>query len=267
MPVRLYQERIGTGAHVMLLTHGIYGAGNNLRTVAKKITERRPEWSVVLVDLRQHGRSEAGPPPHDLAACAEDVRAVVEDIGATVIAGHSFGGKTVLATRALAPRGLLQTWALDASPGARPGAETDPNNTVQQVLALMERLPRTWAKREEFVAALVAGGLAQGLAQWLAMNVVPDGGELRLRLDLDAIRGMLADYYAQDLWPSVLDPKLPGTVEIVIAERAGTFSADDRARLASPPPHVHVHRVDAAHWLHVDAPAAVVELFARGLPA
>src|SRR5205085_6580304 len=61
---------------LLLLTHGIYGAGSNWRSIARKLNERRPEWGVVLVDLRQHGRSEPGEPPHTIAACADDLRAL-----------------------------------------------------------------------------------------------------------------------------------------------------------------------------------------------
>jgi esterase len=267
VPARLYQERVGTGEHVMLLTHGIYGSGANWRGIARKLTDRRPEWSVVLLDLRQHGRSEPGEPPHTLAACAADVIAAIAEQHARVIAGHSFGGKVMLAARALAPRDLAQTWILDSSPAAHPGALADPENTVSQVLELMEQLPHTWQRREDFVAAVVAAGKAAPLASWLAMNLVPDGGALRLRLDLAAIREMLADYHARDLWPSVRDATLPGDVEVVIADGSTTFSAEERAALASLPAHVHVHHVAAGHWLHIDAPGDVVELFARELPA
>src|SRR4051812_7754159 len=117
------------------MTHGIFGAGSNWRGIARKINERRPEWGIVLVDLRLHGRSEAGTPPHTLAACADDLLPVIAEHDITAIAGHSFGGKVVLATRGLAPAGLRQTWVLDASPSTRTGAETDPhNNSVVQVL-------------------------------------------------------------------------------------------------------------------------------------
>jgi len=272
VPARLHHERLArpgsTPARALILTHGIYGSGSNWRGVARKLTDRRPDWSVVLVDLRLHGRSEAGEPPHTIAACAADLRALIDELGDVgALAGHSFGGKVVLATRATAPPGLLQTWMLDASPSARPEAERDPGNSVAAVLELMERLPRTWSRRDDFVAAVVAAGHAPSLGQWLAMNVVPDAsGTLVLRLDLAAIRAMLADYYARDLWAVAFDPTLPGTVEIVIAERSPTVSADDRARLAAAPPHVHVHRIAAGHWLHIDAPSAVVELLVSSLP-
>ncbi len=269
MSARLHHERIArseaTPAAWLLLTHGIYGTGGNWRAIARKLHERRPDWGVVLVDLRQHGRSEAGEPPHTLAAAAGDLRALADQLGGIqAMAGHSFGGKVVLAARALAP--VRQAWVLDASPSARPGAISDPSNSVIAVLELMERLPRTWARREDFVEAVVAAGHAPVLARWLAMNLIPgDGGALALRLDLPALRSMLADHYARDLWAEALDPA-GGELELVIADRSSALDAGDRARLEHAPPHVHVHRVDAGHWLHIEAPAAVVELFAGHLP-
>ncbi|MGN6106957.1 MAG: alpha/beta fold hydrolase, partial [Kofleriaceae bacterium] len=177
MPARLHHERIAHSdappARWLLLTHGIYGAGSNWRAIARKLTERRPDWGVVLVDLRQHGRSEAGEPPHTIAACADDLRALIEELAAAgtpieAIAGHSFGGKVVLATRAVVR--VRQTWVLDASPSPWPDAMREPANSVVRVLELMERLPRTWARREDFVAAVEADGHDSGLAHWLAMN-------------------------------------------------------------------------------------------------
>ena len=258
----LYQERIarGTPARWLLLTHGIYGAGSNWRGIARKLVERRPDWGVVLVDLRQHGRSEPGDPPHTLQAAAEDLRPLLPEVAA--IAGHSFGGKVVLAARAFAPPTLLQTWMFDSSPSAR----RPEDSSVLSVLELMERLPRTWVKRDDFVATVTAEGHSLALAQWLAMNIVPDAnGTLTLRLDLAAIRSLLDSYFETDLWDVAFDPALPGTLEVVIAQRSGTLSPADRARLAAAPPHVHVNVVDADHWLHIEAPVAVVDLLANRL--
>jgi esterase len=217
----------------------------------------------LLVDLRQHGRSEPGEPPHTIAACADDLRALFIELGdVRAMAGHSFGGKVVLAARPLVD--MAQTWVLDASPSPRDPA-ADRSNTVVRVLELMERSPQRWARRDDFVTAVVAEGHERGLARWLAMNLVPDpAGDLVLRLDLAALRAMLADYYATDVWDALEAPD--GDVEVVIAERSTVLSAADRGRLAAAPPHVHVHTVDAGHWLHIDAPAAVVELFAARLP-
>jgi hypothetical protein len=129
----------------------------------------------------------------------------------------------------------------------------------------MERLPKTWARREDFIAAVIAAGQEPGVAQWLAMNLVAGEGGFVLRLDLAAIRAMLTDYFARDLWTEALSPD-GGALEIVIADRSRTLDTADRARLERAPPHVGVHHVDAGHWLHIEAQPAVIDLFAAHLP-
>ena len=173
MPARLHHERIARSdapipARWFLLTHGMFGAGSNWRGIARKVNERRPEWGVVLVDLRQHGRSEPGTPPHTVAACAEDLCALIEKLRGELgtiaaIGGHSFGGKVAIATRSRVE--VAQTWVLDSSPSRR-DLRDDPTSALA-VLELLERLPRTWPKRDEFVAAVVAAGHSLALAQWL----------------------------------------------------------------------------------------------------
>jgi pimeloyl-ACP methyl ester carboxylesterase len=287
--VRLYRERVtaagASPARWLAMTHGIYGSGGNWRSIARKIVERRREWGAVLIDLRGHGRSERGAPPYTIDACAGDVHVCLEELadeGARVdaIAGHSFGGKVVLAVRAAARDArLAQTWVLDSTPSPRPGMWDRPDNDVRTVWTAMRELPRAWPRREDFVAAIVARGHHVQLAQWLAMNLAParaEGGRggsggFELALDLDAVKAMLADYYAVDLWPSIEDAALPGEVRFLIAERSDTVSADDRARLArlsaAPSSRVHTDVIaGAGHWLHIDAPAAVVERFAAALP-
>lgn len=263
MPARLHHERIGAAPRALLMTHGILGTGANWRSIARKLVAQRPDWAVELVDLRQHGRSEPGEPPHTIAAAAGDLRALLDEHPEIVaVAGHSFGGKAVLALRAIAPARLVQTWVFDASIGPRDGA-SDPS--VAAVLASLERLPKTWAIRDDFIAAVGRDGHELALARWLAMNLVPGDGGLVLRLDLVAIRAMVTDYAARDLWSVLVDPSLPGDVCVVIAERSTTIAAADRARLATAPPHVHVARIDAGHWLHIDAPEAVVSLLSTRL--
>lgn len=266
MPARLHHERVAgaSPARWLLLTHGIYGSGNNWRTIARQLVERRPTWGVILVDLRGHGRSEPGTPPHTLDACAEDVRAVVDELGGVdALAGHSFGGKVMLAARS--KLAVPQTWVFDATPSARLGALDDPDNSVVRVLDLLARQPRRWARREDFVAAIVAGGQPPPVAQWLATSLQPgDGGGLELVLDAAQLRALLTSYFAADLWDAVNDPAT-GRVDLVVADRSDVFAAD-AARLAAVPPHVHVHHVDAGHWLHAEAPATVVDLLAVELP-
>jgi esterase len=277
-PARLHHEKIvaasGAPAQWLVFSHGIYGSGGNWRSIARKVVERRPEWGAVLVDLRQHGRSEPGDPPHTLDACAADVLALCDQLAADgipvrALAAHSFGGKVMLAARATAPAWLAQTWVLDSTPRARPTTWDAPGNSVRAVWDSLRALPERWEKREDFIAALEQRGHGKSLAQWVAMNLEPWDGAFRQRLDLEAVRDMMLDYHRRDLWSAVEDPALPGDVHIVVAAKSNTVSAEDRARLAAEPPESRVttHTIaNADHWLHVDAPAEVVGLMAEYLP-
>jgi esterase len=266
VPAQLHHERIATGepSRWLVFAHGIFGSSANWRTIARRVVERRADWGIALIDLRGHGRSEHGEAPHTLAACADDVRAfAAQHGGVEAVGGHSYGGKVALAARPVMH--VAQTWVFDASPSTRDRVDTDDANTVLQVLRVLERLPRTFARRDDFIAEVVASGITPDLARWLAMNVIPDGhGAFASRLDVVQLRALLEDYFARDLWASLEDPAF-GAVELAVAVRSTTLDAADRARLARAPAHVHVDLIDGDHWLNVSAPDAVVELLATRL--
>jgi esterase len=270
----------GAPARWLVLTHGIYGSGGNWRSIGRRLVAARPGWGVALVDLRGHGRSPPGAAPHDLAACAADVDRVIDRLEArapvAAVAGHSFGGKVMLALRqGRAGRSSpAQTWVLDASPSARPDALGDPDNSVVAVLRAIEDGPSTWPDRAALVAHLGQRGIIAAVAQWFAMNLVPAAAGYRLRLDPAQLRALLSDYFARDLW-SAIDPvdaagtALPGVVHVVVGDRSPALSPADRARLArlqaTPGAGLTVHHLDAGHWLNADDPDAVVALLAATL--
>jgi pimeloyl-ACP methyl ester carboxylesterase len=271
---QLHTELVSPGAAArwLVMTHGMFGSGGNWRSIARALVARRPEWGVILVDLRLHGRSTGGDEPHTVAACADDVLALVRLQDAQgrpveAVCGHSFGGKVMLQVRERAPSWLRQTWVLDASPSARPEEFSAEDSTVLGVLNLLEQAPRHWLRRELFIEHVVTRGYSRALAQWLAMNLEPAEEGLRLRLDPPALRMLLGDYHRVDLWSAVEDDRLPGTVHLVIAEQSTTVSSADRARLQrAGTSTLHVHVLPrAGHWLHIDAPTAVVDLLATHL--
>jgi pimeloyl-ACP methyl ester carboxylesterase len=265
----------------LLFLHGILGSGSNWRSIARRLVAARPDWGAVLVDLRMHGRSQDAPPPHTLEAAAVDLErlaAHLEARGMRVagLIGHSFGGKTALACRARAPRGLLETWVLDASPSASPetrGAEDParsggPRDGAADVVRMLGELPGQFSSRDEFLDSTMQRGIQRPMAEWLAMNLERDGDRFRLRLDLAAIRALLADYQRRDLWPAV-ESAQPGALRFVVAGRSSALGEADRRRLdalASANPSLGVHVVaEAGHWLHIDAPDRLLALFSEEL--
>ncbi len=257
--------------HAMLFLHGILGRGTNWQTIAKRFVAKRPEYAAVLVDLRAHGESLAAIPPDTLAACAEDLGQLVAHLQETkgwstkAVLGHSFGGKVALAyAEALHAQSApaATSFIIDSTPSARPskrGSET--------VLAVLEALRATegatYESRRAFVKAMGERGIAQGVAMWLGMNLksTPQESTLHFGLDLDRIDALLLDYFHADYWETLER----GPAHLVIGTRSEVVAQADQAR-AEAAEGVTVHRLDAGHWVHVDAPQPLVSLLTQYAP-
>lgn len=253
----------------MLVLHGIFGSGGNFRTFARALAAACPDWAFVLVDLRAHGLSTELPPPHTLAAAADDLVRLRDTLTLPVrgVMGHSFGGKVALAF-AERKRGELDAlWVLDSTPSARPAGME--NVGAAKVLAMLESLPRELPSRERFLELVTSHGVSRAEADWLAMNVRRDGDAFRFRLDLSAIRALLVDYFAEDLWRVVEAPDGRRRAGFVIGGRSNTVSLDDRARLlalAAKDPSLSVHVLpNADHWVHVDDPEGLLGVLSAAL--
>ncbi|MFG0316072.1 MAG: alpha/beta fold hydrolase [Planctomycetota bacterium JB042] len=249
--------------------HGIYGAGRNWRTFARDLVAEQPDWRVVLVDLRNHGRSQGAPPPQTLAACAADLVRVGEAVGGPpeTVVGHSFGGKVALVYARDHGAALRRLWILDSPPGAAPASAED-DSEAGRVLATLREVAGPVARRSDAIDALVRHGVAKGIAQWLATNLVPrDEGGYEWVFDADRLAEMLADYWRVDGWPFLSAPPSGLTVDVVRAGRSDRWTAEDVRRLEAldAAGAITAHLLpDAAHWLHVDDPAGLRRMLVLG---
>ena len=81
----------------LYVAHGIFGAGRNWASVAKRVVRNRPTWGALLIDLREHGASHDFPAPHTLESAADDIAALAAvQPPPSALLGHSFGGKVAL---------------------------------------------------------------------------------------------------------------------------------------------------------------------------
>jgi esterase len=255
-----------TPARWMFALHGILGSGTNLRSFAKRLATAFPEWGFILPDLRMHGLSQGAPPPHTLAAAADDLVRLGEHLGLPIagVLGHSFGGKVALAYLDRRGERLDQAWILDASPSARPRGERA--GATGQIVAMLRAMPQPLPSRERFLAIVAEHGHPRGIAEWLAMNLRRSDDGFRLRLDLDAIGALLDDYFAVDLWRVLEEGRLARALHVVLGGRSDALDEADRARLAALGSKVDVHVLEGAgHWVHVDAPDALFAVLAGAL--
>lgn len=255
----------GAGRWLWFL-HGVFGAGRNWRSIARRLAGSAGGWGALLLDLRLHGDSREMPPPHTLTACADDLRALVaaEDRSPAVVLGHSFGGKVALELARDPPADLGQVWVIDASPSAR-----EPGGDAVRMLEAARAHPGPFATREEGVEALVGRGFPSAVARWMATNLEPREEGLRWRLDFDALEALLADFFRRDLWP-VLEPP-PDDLELhfVKAEDSQILTEEECRRVeraGADHGRVHLHRLAGGHWLNVSNPDGLLELLLGRLP-
>ncbi len=238
-----------------------------------------PGWGVVLVDLRLHGDSQGIPGPHDVASASADVallsRAIEVEHGGRIAAllGHSFGGKVAIGVAdqlRAEQRSLARLWVVDAPPGPR----TQPRDrTTEQVFARLAELPDSFAERREFVDAITAGtaGIPHSVAQWLATNLVQvstePGTRWRFALDLPALRAMLDDFMVVDAWPALERVADAGTdVQLVLGGNSQAVFGEQRERAERLRGAGRIGVVEipgAGHWVHVDQPAALLDVLSR----
>ena len=203
------------------------------------------------MDLRLHGDSLDLAGPHTVETAARDVC----ELGPIhALAGHSFGGKIAIEAARELPA-LEELWVLDAMPGPRPDRRG--SEAIAKVIAALRAVGTRFESRDAYVSALAAHGLATPIGRWLAMSLRRIDGGFEKAVDVDAIDTMLDDYFRRDLWP-VLEA-LPMRRHLVIAERSPVFAPEDRER-ADRLEGVCVHRVDSGHWLHVEAPDALLDI-------
>jgi pimeloyl-ACP methyl ester carboxylesterase len=248
-----------TPGQQLVLLHGILGQGTNLRSLARRFVEARPDWAALLVDLRAHGQSQAVEGDDTVVAAADDVAQTLATLPlpARAVAGHSFGGKVamLLAERLSSLQHLV---VLDSSPGAR--TDFRGSELTMKVLATLDEAPAVFATREAFLSHLAAAGIDRGIAQWLGMNLEPGGGEagLRFRLSLSRVRALLASYFATDCWPLLerLVTDAGPRVHFVIGARSRVFDEAEQQRarslVARSAGRWSLEVLQAGHWVHVD---------------
>ena len=257
----------GDPARWLLFTHGIYGAGRNWNSVARRVIAERSGTGAVMVDLREHGGSIGRPGPHTIEAAAQDVVELMDSLDAPVagVVGHSFGGKVMLMlARLLCDYAPAELWIIDSTPATR----EEPAGSAWEMLATLRAAPGPFESRGDAVARLESLGVATPTAQWVSSNLErgPDGS-LAWRIDFDVMEELLHSFFETDLWDVVEDPPAGSTIHFVKATDSSVLDDEAVRRIEAAGRatggRVRLHEVRGGHWLNADNPDGVVQTMAN----
>jgi pimeloyl-ACP methyl ester carboxylesterase len=247
--VNLHFRNLGAGRSLVIL-HGLFGSGDNWRTMGKKLSAR---FQVCLPDLRNHGDSFHSA-EHTYRAMAGDLRNMLDRQGLNQVSliGHSMGGKTAMTFALESPDRVDRLIIVDTSPSAYGRRHDDLFEALSQLdLAsirsrkeadhlLAERIPRT--RERQFVLRSLKRGV-DGSYHW-KMNMAG-----------------LRENYSEILKGIDHPGSYPKPALFV---RGGGSSYVDDTHLPEIRrlfPFAEIRTIDkAGHWVHSDAPEAFLEI-------
>ncbi|KAG9159103.1 hypothetical protein Leryth_017562 [Lithospermum erythrorhizon] len=264
------------------ILHGLLGSGRNWRSFSRSLASSLPpDWRMVCIDLRNHGRSadiKELLPPHNMENAAKDVANLVKANDwkwPDVVIGHSMGGKVALQFAQSCARGDFgqsialpkQLWVLDSVPGT-----VDPVNTsgeVEKVLETLQSLPSPILSRKWLVEHMLKLGFSKALSEWLGSNLKKSGEQETWAFNLEGAIQMFDSYRDRDFWPLLERPPDGMEISIVRAENSDRWDPDTIQRLES----LSTRRVNktegkllvdilpkSGHWVHVENPNGLIEI-------
>ena len=253
--VPLHYEHIGDGPPVVVL-HGLFGAGRNWLTVARRLSD---QYSFYLVDLRNHGSS-----PHADSMTyddmVEDVRALVESLGLKdfMLVGHSMGGKAAMTMALKDPREISRLLIVDIAPVSYPDRFNDMIDAMQALD--MEQIKR----RTDADRLLEAAIPEKAVRLFILQNLVFQNGCARWRANLKALRDQM--HYILGPLPVADDARFGGATRFIRGELSDRITDNHLVIIDTLFGDYRIETVEGAgHWPHAEAPAAFMTLFERAL--
>lgn len=241
--MELMYKEYGQGDPVIIL-HGLFGTLDNWQTIAKKMAE---EYTVYIVDQRNHGRSPHGE-PFDYPTMAEDLKAFMEAnwIFNAHIIGHSMGGKTVMQFALEHPEMVNKLVVADIAP-----VKYEPrHNHIFKALSDLDLINlKSRGEADTFLKNQITDW---GERQFLLKNLTrkKEGG-YRFKMNLPVINKHYEDILAEIEHLDSFD----GSTLFVKGGRSRHMQDSHLKTINTLFPNAIVHTIEnAGHWVHADSP-------------
>lgn len=252
----LYAKTVGEGSPLIVL-HGFLGTGDNWMTFAKAMSGKR---KVYLVDQRNHGKS-FHKDEHTYPLLAEDLKKFMDANGIQKadLLGHSMGGKAAMQFALTFPEAVDHLIITDIAPGEYVGGH-------EYILDALFSVDLAYTENRKEVEAQLSEKIRNnGVVLFLMKNLHrKSDGTYEWKMNLEILSGQYKNIVAA----VESENQFTGPVLIIKGEKSDYIKDSDEEGIKKLFPHAVTEEVTGAgHWVHAEAPEAMVDLVTGFLKA
>lgn len=239
----IFHKRVGEGRPVIIL-HGLFGTGDNWRTFAGLL---KHQYEVILVDLRNHGRSFwSNDFDYDIAS--QDVVDLMDELKflQADIIGHSMGGKVAMTLAQNYPDRVGHLVVVDIAHKKYPRG----HDLIFDAIFSIE--PTQLNDRKEAEDKLSLKIKEQSIRQFLLKSLARDKeGGFRWKTNFKAL---FKSY--EEILSEVEVAEIKAKTLFIRGARSSYIREEEVSRLKDhmPKAEVSVISIDAGHWVHAERP-------------
>ena len=243
--ISLNYKTFGQGPALIIL-HGLFGSLDNWLSLGKQFAD---DFSVYLVDQRNHGRSPHSP-EWSYQIMAEDLHDFMDGQGIfqAHLLGHSMGGKTVMTFAGLYPERVDKLIVADM------GIRRYPRHHEEVLAAIFAIDLPSLETRQQAEAILTSHLSDQAVIQFLLKNLGRDENkQFQWKFNAEVIR----ERYDEVLAPVTFDHPHEGTTLFLTGGKSHYVKPEDHPSILELFPQAHFASLpNAGHWLHAEQPEA-----------
>ncbi len=247
--MRLNFKKSGKGPPLLIL-HGLFGSGNNWKTIAKSFIDH---FEVYLIDLRNHGKS-----PH---SDAFNYDFMAEDIGELLrynglervnILGHSMGGKAAINFSLRNPDKVLKLVVVDI------GIKEYPVKDTEMLEALMKMDFNKILTRQDADLCLEKAVSDFSVRQFLLQNLYwTKARKLAWKMNLK----VLVEQIHEIGKPQFSDKPFVNPCLFVVGSDSDYVLDEDKEGIDQVFTNYEIRSISGAnHWVHIDKPKEFFEI-------
>lgn len=245
--MKLHHRILGEGKPLMIL-HGLFGFSDNWQTHAKKLADY---YQVILVDLRNHGRSDWSD-DFSYEIMADDIAELVQDLGLEdlILLGHSMGGKVAIQYAQKYEDSLEKLIVVDI------GLKQYPMHHEHILAGIHAVTLDNVGSRREAEAQLSQHIDSVGVQQFLLKNLYwVEKGQLAWRMNVKVLEEKMPEIL------TAMDKKEVFTPTLFIRGEFSNYILDeDFDSITEQFPDSEIVTIEnAGHWVHAEAPEQFLE--------